>query len=112
MSYDVSLHATLDTGSAEPMDVCVADIGNYTSNVSRMWTAALGHPLADLHDQTAGDHTDRLKQAVIKLEASPGYFTELEPDNGWGDYGGALDYLRKLRDACILHPKATIRVSH
>ena len=29
-----------------------------------------------------------------------------------GDYEGALDYLRRLRDACTAHPKAEIYISH
>lgn len=34
-----------------------------------------------------------------------------DPDNGWGDYKGALEYLEKLLTACKNHPRATIRVS-
>ncbi len=111
MSYDVSLHTTVDTGSPDALNVCVADIGNYTSNVSGMWANALGHPLGDLHDRTAGDCIEALKDAVTVLEANPARFTEMEPDNGWGTYAGALDYLRRLRDACRVHPKAVIYVS-
>ncbi|MGW5711622.1 hypothetical protein ACWF8U_20480 [Streptomyces olivaceus] len=112
MSYDVSLWTTVDTGDPDALTVCVADVGNYTSNVSRMWTDALGHPLGELHDRTAGDCIEALKDAVTALEAEPARFTELEPANGWGTYEGALDYLRCLRDACRVHPKAVIYVSH
>ncbi|WP_406227412.1 hypothetical protein [Streptomyces anthocyanicus] len=112
MSYDVALYLQVDTGGPEPIDYCAADIGNYTSNVSRMWDEALGHRLADLHGQNAGDSADVLKQAVADMEARPDHYRAMNPANGWGDYEGALDYLRRLMIACCAHPKAEICISH
>jgi hypothetical protein len=36
----------------------------------------------------------------------------MNPANGWGDYDGALEYLRDLLIACAAHPKAEIHISH
>jgi hypothetical protein len=112
VSYDISLHLDIDTGGPEPVDYCVDDIGNYTSNVAGMWTEALGYRLADLKDKTAEDCAEDLKRAVVAMEADPVKYGLMEPANGWGDYEGALDYLRRLRNACLAHPKAQIRISH
>jgi len=112
VSYDISLHLDIDTGGPEPVDYCVDDIGNYTSNVAGMWTEALGYRLADLNDKTAEDYAEDLKRAVIAMEADPVKYELMEPANGWGDYEGALAYLRRLRNACLAHPKAQIRISH
>jgi len=112
VSYDISLHATVDLGGPEPHEFCATDIGNYTSNVSGMWTEALGHRLGDLKDKTAGDCIDALKQAVDAMEADPAKYRAMNPANGWGDYEGALDYLRRLWVACASYPKATIWISH
>ncbi|MFD3777331.1 hypothetical protein [Streptomyces sp. NPDC058612] len=112
MSYDVSLYLSVDTGGPEPLEVCVADIGNYTVNVARMWTDALGHSLGDLKEENAGDSLPVLTAAVDTLLAHPERYRAMEPSNGWGDYEGAVSYLRSLRDACLVHPKATIRISH
>ncbi|MEU6397849.1 hypothetical protein ABZ867_12815 [Streptomyces cinnamoneus] len=112
MSYDISLHLTVDTGGPEPLEVCVADIGDYTSNVARMWTDALGHRLSDLADQNAGDSHPALVAAVDKLLADPDHYRAMEPSNGWGDYEGAVAYLAALRDACLVHPKAQIYISY
>jgi hypothetical protein len=112
VSYDIHLYMNIDTGAAEPSWFTVAEIGNYTSNVAPMWTDALGHSLADLKEQTAGEALPALQRAVTALEADPGKYEAMNPSNGWGGYRGALDYLRRLRDACAEHPKATIYVSH
>jgi hypothetical protein len=112
VSYDISLYITVDTGGAEPHKFYPADIGNYTGNVSGMWTEALGYCLADLEDKTAGDYIDDLNRAVADMEANPAKYEAMNPANGWGNYNGALDYLRRLRDACTAHAKATIYISH
>ncbi|MGV9888355.1 hypothetical protein [Streptomyces sp. NPDC003395] len=112
MSYDISLHMQVDTGGPEPVDYCADDIGNYTANVSGMWHDALGRRLADLNGRTAGDCITELRRAVADMENRPDHYRAMNPPNGWGNYEGALDYLRKLHDACCAHPKATIRISH
>lgn len=112
MSYDIALYVTVDTGGPEPHEFCPADIGNYTANVSGMWAEALGYRLAELKDETAGDYVDDLIRAVADMEANPVKCEAMNPANGWGDYDGALDYLRRLRDACAAHTKATIYISH
>lgn len=112
MSYDISLYLEVDTGGSEPVEMCPADIGNYTSNVSGMWDDALGHRLADLKGKNAGDSHPRLAQAVANMLADEDRYRAMSPPNGWGDYDGALDYLTRLRDACAAHPKAQIYISH
>lgn len=112
MSYDIHLEIQVDDGRGEPFTAVPADIGNYTSNVSHMWGTALGYRLADLDGRTARDAVDDLLRAVASMEDQPGTFLAMNPANGWGDYEGALDYLRRLRDACRAYPNATIRISH
>lgn len=112
MSYDISLYLTVDTGGPEPLEVCVADIGNYTSNAARMWGLALGYSLGELADRNAGDSLPVLTAAVDRMTADPAAYRALEPSNGWGDYEGALAYLTALRDACLVHPRAQIHISH
>ncbi|MFE4857323.1 hypothetical protein [Streptomyces sp. NPDC056670] len=110
MSYDISLRVTVDVGGPEPAEFCPADIGNYTSNVSPLWSEALGRRLADLKDANAGDSLPALKRAVAAMEADPDKYRPMNPKNGWGDYEGALQYLRELRNACTAYPNATIHI--
>lgn len=107
MSYDIWLE--IDTGSEEP--ATVAEVGNYTSNVSGMWATALGHGLGDLDGTNAGAAVEPLTKAVAAMEATPDLYWAMLPANGWGDYDGALGYLRTLRDLCRQHPKTTIHIS-
>lgn len=112
MSYDIHLYINVNTGGQEPFTACPADIGNYTSNVAPMWTEALGHRLADLNEQNAGNSLPALQRAVADMKADPAKYEAMNPRNGWGNYEGALDYLRNLRDACAVYPNATISISH
>ncbi|MFD7554150.1 hypothetical protein ACFV9E_06370 [Streptomyces sp. NPDC059835] len=112
MSYDISLYLNVDSGGPEPLEVCVASIGNYTVNVARMWTDALGHSLGDLKGTNAGDSQPALAAAIDRMTANPDRYRAMEPANGWGDYEGALAYLTALRDACAVHPKASIHILH
>lgn len=107
MSYDVYLEA--DTGGPDLVDVWWA---NHTSNTSRMWSIALGDKsLRDLDGHEAGVEVERLAAAVARMEAAPRFYRRFNPENGWGSYDTALDFLRELTDACRRHPKTTIRVS-
>jgi hypothetical protein len=111
VSYDISLHRVVDFGGEEPVETCVEDVGNYTSNVVRMWATAIGRPLADLHGCTAGDCITELRSALAAMRASPDVYEAMNPENGWGDSEGARQYLSDLHDACCIHPTATIRIS-
>lgn len=112
MSYDIALFIDVDTGGPEPVRFWPGGPGDYTSNVSGMWAHALGYSLSDLDGKKAGDCTADLKRAVADMIANPAVYEAMNPPNGWGDYAGALEYLRDLRDACVAHPKATVDVSH
>ena len=108
MSYDIYLD--IDTGAGEPQTV--VEIGNYTSNVSPMWREALGGVrLRDYHGAPCSEAAGPLAEAVKRMEAEPDEYRKMNPPNGWGDYEGALDYLRRLAEACATHSKCTIYVS-
>lgn len=110
MSYDVYL--MIDTGAPEDEWPTAIEIGNYTSNVSGMWRKALGGiSLREFHHVNAAEAAPKLAAAVTEMEADPDAYREMEPSNGWGDYEGALAYLRRLAEACAKHPKCKIEVS-
>lgn len=110
MSYWVYLE--IDTGAPEGEWPDAVEIGNMTSNVSPMWAKALGGVrLRDFHHVNAGEAAPKLAEAVKAMEADPDGYEEMNPPNGWGDYDGALGFLRDLAEACAKHPKCRIRVS-
>lgn len=84
---------------------------NYTSNVSPMWDRAMpGLNLRDMNGLKAGDCVDHLKAGVAAMEADPDAYRAMEPSNKWGDYEGALEYLRHLAALCDLWPTGIVRV--
>lgn len=109
MSWDISLE--IDTGGVEPAEV--VDIGNYTYNVMPMYAKVMGLRSlnSDLHGMLAGEAIPILRNGIAYMEDNPLIFQRMNPENGWGDYEGALEYLRKILKACVSNPKCTIRVS-
>ena len=111
MSWDAEL--TDDRGHQEGW-------WNYTHNTNGMIEAALGDEIDDtlkpwwtvlgntamgkgswwdLLDGSSGPEGAALLDHIIRnLEAEPGRFKEMNPENGWGDYDGLLGVLREMRD--------------
>lgn len=105
MSYDGWL--VIDTGAPEPAEI--AELGNYTSNVSPMWRTALAAAgeeirLSDTDGRNAADVLPLLNAAVEHMADNPDLYRSMNPLNKWGDYEGAFDYLRNVADLCAKHP--------
>jgi hypothetical protein len=86
---------------------------NYTSNVSQMWAKALGDDLGDLINRLGernGALTPILRAGVEAMEADPGAYQTMEPENGWGTYEGALAYLRWMLAMCDAVPEGWVEV--
>ncbi len=115
MGYDFWLE--IDTGGPWPARVAEPDAGNYTFNVSPMFAKALDSEtgpnwaLYVLNGMKAGDALPRLREGVRRMEEEPDVYRAMNPENGWGDYDGALRVLRSFVAECSLHPLATIHVS-
>lgn len=106
MSYDVSIQV-----AAGPDVEVEAFWRNYTSNTSRMWTHALGRSLREFDKAPASEAAGPLAVGVRKMEYDPVFYRQWEPDNGWGDYDGALAFLRAVAGACAAMPLGVLRVS-
>jgi len=128
MSYDVWIafdgcgHCGHTPGSYE--------IGNYTSNVSAMWSESMPYRpgmigaysgdlenlpddddeyhrtgIAGLSGMTSLDAIPILQEGIAWMEANRERCKELEPDNGWGNYTGALKFLYDCLAACTINPQ-------
>lgn len=106
MSYWVYL--TIDTGGPETVDIWE---GNHTSNTAPMWRQA-GADLAEMQGMDAPSAEFVLTQAINDMTSRPYVYLPMQPANGWGSYQSCLEFLRDIRDACAVHPKAALRVSH
>lgn len=110
MSYDFSMEAPLGPDGSM---VSVGDFDmNYTYNVSPMFRLALGgNGVNDLHGCVGSEAIPRLRAAIADMEDRPSVYRAMNPDNGWGDYEGALGVLKRLCDWCVAAPMAHIRIS-
>lgn len=109
MSYDVSL--VINTGKIEHE---VVDCGNYTSNVYKMYRKAFKseNGIKELIDKKADYATIILPDVIKDMEDNAEEYKALNPSNGWGDYEGALAYLKTILKWCIIHPNCTIKISY
>ena len=110
MSYDCYME--IDTGGK--YRATVADIGNMTSNVSPMWTKAIGRRLSECEGMTGADLAPLLEAAIADMDdpSRRREYEALSPANGWGSVLGARDYLYDILVACREHPKAVFHASH
>lgn len=75
---------------------------NVTYNLTPMFREAGLFPSThqDLQGAPCAEVAGVADAAIRRMEADPERFKALNPPNGWGDYDGALRFLRNLRDLC------------
>ena len=56
----------------------------------------------------ASDLVGPLRQGLSLLTSDPARFQLLNPGNGWGDYGGLLEFVREYLAACERFPESTV----
>ena len=90
----------------------VADCGDMTWNVSPMYYDAfdLEHGIRGLDGMTGEEASKHLVVAISKMVSDPDKYKAMNPENGWGCYGGALEFLITIRKSCDDNPKATVVV--
>lgn len=107
MSYWIYLE--IDTGG----EYCatVAEVGNITRNLTPMVHKAIGCGWFDLQGKNAGELIKQVDDGITDMVANRAAYEELNPPNGWGDYGGCVEFLTSFARALKAHPKAFVRVS-
>jgi len=106
MSYDVDMVIRQDE-----MQATVCECGNYTYNVRPMYSLAGIDGLYSLCGMRGHEAAPILDKAIAHMEANRAAHEKLNPSNGWGDYTGALNFLRKIRTGCGDYPNAYLSVS-
>ena len=104
MSYDIYL-THKDTPSSE--------IGNMTCNVAPMYNKAFNEESWSkyLNGKKGRECQSRLIEAIGRMKLQPEEYKKLEPDNGWGSYKGALEFLNEILSACEEFPEMTISIT-
>lgn len=105
------------------------DIGyecfNYTYNCAPMFNKAFNSienfkKIIDLTGQSAIPALDGmtgkqarifLKDAIIYFEKNEAELKKIAPINGWGDYDGALEFLKNIYNYCLKHGRSKLTVT-
>ena len=105
MSWDILLK--INTGKE---DREVVDCGNYTYNVAPMYQKAMGKTISDFNNMKCKDAISILEKGVKEMEENPDVYKKMNPENGWGDYEGSLDYLKNFLKECRQNPECIIEI--
>lgn len=88
---------------------------NITHNLNRMAAEAgiykaLWRP-DEIAVTTAAQLIPLLEAGLAELQARPDYFRQFNPENGWGDYEGLVQFVTEYLAACREFPTARVEVS-
>lgn len=100
----------IDTGGSEK--ISIEESVNCTYNLSPMFYECFDLPkgLDSLHGISGYAAEGFLKEAIERMKTNPEKYEKMEPDNGWGSYGTALEVLETLLGWSIKHSKALIYI--
>ena len=51
-----------------------------------------------------------LKEGLHRLKSNPNKYKEFNPENGWGDYDGLVEFISSYFDACYEYPDSDVEV--
>lgn len=110
MSFDISLIVPACPECCRPTETI--DVADPTYNLGLMWREAFDgdQGIRGLNGLSAAEVMLRVKVAIERMLAAPEQYRKLQPDNGWGDYEGAVDVLQRLLTKCHRYPTATVMV--
>ena len=85
---------------------------NITHNLSEMASEAGVYKCLWRPDENgikrAADMVSPLEDGLFDLKNRPEHFKQFNPDNGWGNYDGLVDFVEEVLDACRKYPDATV----
>lgn len=97
-----------------PRDDIEVFTANITHNLNRMAEACGLYDVMWNPDENGWTHAEdlipRLRYGLTKLVTDPLVYKDMNPENGWGDYGLLLQTASDLLDACLRWPRAEVSV--
>lgn len=89
-------------------EACRGDTARITYNCSPMLLAAghIGHN--DMRGVLGSFAVHLYNNILVELQATPTYFETMNPKNGWGNYEGTVEFIKKMIAMCQAHPEDVI----
>ena len=98
--------------SLQKMKLVDVSSRNITHNVSRMWVkAGIYEDIYNSEGKKASEIVKNLKRGYAEMKHDKQGYSKLNPENGWGSYERALEFLKGLIEDCEEHPDAIIDIS-
>ena len=101
----------------EPIVVSIDDrlySANITHNLGGMADAAGIYQALWRPEEIGITHAHQLieplRAGLEKLRGNPDHYKQFNPDNGWGDYDGLVQFTTRYLEACEQHPTAEVSV--
>lgn len=101
----------------EPATMTTEEVysANITHNLGKMASEAgvyqsLWRP-EELRFTRAEQLIEPLTRGLAHLRGDPEHFKQFNPENGWGNYEGLVEFVQEYLIACIRYPNAEISVS-
>jgi hypothetical protein len=60
---------------------------------------------------TASELIEPLRQGLHELKLNPEKYKKFNPENGWGDYEGLVEFVENYLNACYKYPNAKVVAS-
>jgi hypothetical protein len=60
---------------------------------------------------TARELIEPLRQGLHNLKSEPKRYKKFNPENGWGSYGGLVEFIENYLNACYEYPDADVGIS-
>ena len=78
---------------------------NYTYNVSKMWYSCYPDKgIREIYGKTGRDAAPILFKLAEYMQDNKDKLLEFEPENGWGSFDGAYEFVLKLLDSSLRQP--------
>lgn len=85
---------------------------NATHNLVPMWKKAGCYDALYMSEgKPAQDILDELVNGYITMKLFKDEFEKINPENGWGTYEGALEFLKIIINGCLDYPNAIININ-
>jgi hypothetical protein len=111
MSWWIGVEAVVDTGHSVEQSLELYD-RNVTYNLSPMFYKAfdLEDGIRGLDKMLCSEAAPHIEEAIRRMTTDKDEYVKLNPENGWGTYDGAMEFLNEWFDAVREHPKARVYV--
>lgn len=77
---------------------------NYTYNVGPMWRKVTPNGIKEIHDLSGVEAVPVLLHMYIGMVHREKELRQMNPENGWGNYDGALDFIHRALQLSMKHP--------